>query len=76
MAVSLPVALHVFLVDEKANKVLLLKRANTGFLDGFWSVPAGRLDEGESASVGAKRELLEEVGLKTRNGNWNSPFAP
>lgn len=74
MSVSLPVALHVFLMDEKEEKVLLLKRANTGFLDGYWSVPAWRLDEGESASAWAKRELLEEVGLKTRSGNWDSPL--
>jgi 8-oxo-dGTP diphosphatase len=74
MAVSLPVALHVFLVDKKEDKVLLLKRANTGFLDGYWSVPAGRLEEGESASAWAKRELLEEVGIKTRNGDWSAPL--
>lgn len=43
--------------------MLLLKRANTGHLDGFWSVPAGRLDGGESITAGAVREAYEEVGV-------------
>jgi 8-oxo-dGTP pyrophosphatase MutT (NUDIX family) len=49
-AAKISVGLHVFLVDREAGKVLLLKRANTGRYDGRWSVPAGRLDVGESFS--------------------------
>ncbi|MBU6321693.1 MAG: NUDIX domain-containing protein [Patescibacteria group bacterium] len=51
MTAQLPVALHVFLV--KGDQMLLLKRKNTGTYDGQWSVPAGRLDAGESATSGA-----------------------
>lgn len=31
-----------------------------------WELPAGRLDPGESAQQGARRELEEEVGLRPR----------
>lgn len=74
MHASLPVAPHVFLFDQANFKVLLLLRSNTGRMDGYWSVPAGRLDEGESVSDGAKRELLEEAGVIAGQGGWNTPF--
>src|SRR6185503_8553515 len=31
-----------------------------------WEVPAGRVDEGESAAAAAERELLEETGYRAR----------
>jgi ADP-ribose pyrophosphatase len=31
-----------------------------------WEVPAGRVDEGESATAAAERELLEETGYRPR----------
>ncbi|GII67860.1 DNA mismatch repair protein MutT [Sphaerisporangium melleum] len=55
------VGVHLILVQD--GKVLLLQRANTGFADGYWSVPGGCLDEGESLPAGAAREALEELGV-------------
>ena len=46
------------------NRVLLIRRANTGWLDGYYTVPSGHVNEGESASVAAARETHEEVGLQ------------
>jgi 8-oxo-dGTP diphosphatase len=59
---KLPVAVHLFLFKD--GKVLLLRRQNTGFEDGKFSVPAGHLDGNETVQEAAARELLEEVGLQ------------
>lgn len=46
-----------------------LQRANTGFADGDWSVPGGRLDRGEKLLQGAAREALEELGIRVTPGD-------
>jgi 8-oxo-dGTP diphosphatase len=55
------VGIHLILTQDE--KVLMLQRANTGFADGHWGVPGGRLDEGETLLHGATREAREEVGI-------------
>jgi len=45
-----------YLVLFKENKVLLLKRFNTGYEDDKYSMIAGHVDEGESFSEAIIRE--------------------
>lgn len=54
-----PVAVHLFLI--KSNKVLLLRRYNTGFCDGMFSVPAGHINGGENVVRAMIREVKEEI---------------
>lgn len=56
------VAVHAFFMQ--ADEVLLLKRANTGYMDGFFSLPAGHVDGGEAIETAMKREIREEVGIQ------------
>lgn len=70
--IGLPIAVHIFLLKE--NKVLLMERANTGFLDGMWSVPAGRLEANESIREGAMREAKEEVGVLINAAHLSKPL--
>ncbi len=52
-----------YVIVRRGDEVLLLLRANTGYMDGRWAVPAGHVEHGESAVAAAVRELKEEVGL-------------
>jgi 8-oxo-dGTP diphosphatase len=54
-------AVHLVLVE--GGNILLSRRANTGYEDGKWSVPAGHLDGGETVREAAVREAAEEIGV-------------
>ena len=50
------------MVFDDLGRVLLQKRADNG----FWGLPGGWLDVGESVEQGAIREVFEETGLRVR----------
>ena len=56
-----PVAVHLFFFRD--DQVLLLRRFNTGWEDGKFSVPAGHVEAGESITQAAIREAREEIGV-------------
>ncbi len=49
------------------DKILLCKRAIEPRY-GFWTLPAGFMENGESTDEGANRETLEEAGAKVQMG--------
>ncbi len=55
------VAVHLFLIKD--DRILLLRRYNTGFMDGQYSVIAGHVDRGESVVQAIHREAEEEAGI-------------
>ena len=57
-----PVVVHV-LVYQGAS-IALLRRARTGFMDGFYALPGGHQEQGESVTNAALRECAEELGIQ------------
>jgi len=47
----------------KKNKILLSQRKNTGYMDGWFSLPAGHIENNESLTKGTIREIHEETGI-------------
>lgn len=63
------------------GKALILRRGPTApWRPGFWNLPGGGIDEGESALQAALRECEEESGLSVTNvrfiGSWNMNGEP
>lgn len=59
-------------------QVLLVRQYRHPAGRSLWELPAGRIDEGESAVSGAKRELIEETGFTAKHWKrilffWASP---
>jgi ADP-ribose pyrophosphatase YjhB (NUDIX family) len=58
---QLVIDLHVILRNGSA--VLFGLRKNTGFCDGMYHLPAGRLEQAETILEGTAREAKEELGI-------------
>lgn len=56
-------ASFIFVFDDLESNVLLHRRQNTHFLDGFLDTPSGHEDPNETPKICAVRELTEETGL-------------
>ncbi len=53
----------VSFILEKDNKFLLFYRTDGYFKDGWWVLPAGHIEENETATQTVIREAKEELGI-------------
>ena len=52
-----------FTILRSGNKVAMVLRKNTGWMEGYYGLPAGKGEWFEPFSIGAAREALEEAGV-------------
>lgn len=56
----------VYIFFRKNNQILLLRRENSGYMDGFYSLVAGHVEENELPTQCCIREALEEANIKIK----------
>ena len=54
-------------VQDAAGRLLLIRRGHDPHA-GLWSLPGGRVEEGETLEQAVRREVREETGLLVRPG--------
>lgn len=54
-------------IVKHKDKILLCKRNSQGSFPGMWSIPGGKLEEGETPKEGARREFFEETAVNINN---------
>jgi ADP-ribose pyrophosphatase len=62
-------------VDEK-KRVLLVRQYRLPAGQYMWEIPAGRIDDCETAIKAAKRELIEETGVSAKKWKKLASFYP
>ena len=62
-------------VDAK-KRVLLVRQYRLPANQSLWELPAGKIDDGETALQAAKRELIEETGLRAKKWKKLTLFHP
>lgn len=64
---SAVIAVYLILQDSPTGKIFLIRRANTGYMDGHWHLPSGHVEAGELPSVAIIREGFEETGARVNS---------
>jgi ADP-ribose pyrophosphatase YjhB (NUDIX family) len=57
------------IIFRRGHKIACIHRQNTGWYDGYYALPGGKVDPGESFTHAAIREAKEEVGLNLTTDN-------
>lgn len=52
-----------YVLLERDGKVYLMRRANAPYRNGYFGLPSGHIEEGETPVEAAVRELAEEAGV-------------
>ena len=66
----------VMMAVDADNRVMLVKQYRLPADRYLWELPAGKIDEGETAFEAAKRELVEETGLHAKKWKRLVEFYP
>ncbi|MGZ3634141.1 MAG: NUDIX domain-containing protein [Parachlamydiaceae bacterium] len=57
-------SVNAYLILRQGDQIFFQLRKNTGYCDGMWSLIAGHVENGESATAAMIREAREEIGIE------------
>ena len=65
----------VVAVLRRGHRILAIRRGPRVILPGYWTLPSGRIEPGETHEETLVRELSEELGLRATPGTkvWECP---
>jgi len=52
------------LITNEEGRILILKRSNSDFCNGWWNLPGGKIDFGQTSEDAIIREIQEETQLE------------
>jgi ADP-ribose pyrophosphatase YjhB (NUDIX family) len=52
------------MIVRKEGKIAFILRQNTTWMNGFYSLPSGKIEKNEPYTLGAVREAREEIGVE------------
>ncbi|MGI0052970.1 MAG: (deoxy)nucleoside triphosphate pyrophosphohydrolase, partial [Thermoplasmata archaeon] len=59
-----PIVRAAVVAVERGGRLLAQRRPEGALLGGLWELPGGRIEPGETPRAAARRELLEETGIR------------
>ena len=51
------------IIENEKVQILLIRRSHSNYGNGFWCLPGGKVDAGETVEESLDREILEEIGI-------------
>ncbi|HXE63922.1 MAG TPA: NUDIX hydrolase [Bryobacteraceae bacterium] len=66
----------VMMAVDDDDRVMLVRQYRLPANQYLWELPAGKIDKGETAIQAAKRELIEETGLRAKKWKKLASFFP
>lgn len=66
----------VMMAVDRKERVVLVRQYRLPAAKFLWELPAGKVDTGETPAQAAKRELIEETGLRAKKWKKLASFYP
>jgi len=63
-----------YVIFRKGDKVAFVLRSGTNWMDGYYGLAAGKVEEDESFTQAAIREAKEEVGIQLKESSLKQVF--
>jgi mutator protein MutT len=70
MSIEFPVPSVRAVIENEKSQILLVRRAHSNHGNGFWCLPGGKVDIGETVEESLIREVREEIGAEVASAKF------